>query len=94
MCSQIDYISESPGTLGETQIPKYQPGLTESESPFFPYSSPEEAVRTGILIVPTPSHSDETTDETPLDYSSTGHLKHSSVHSQRRAVISTLLSVG
>ena len=51
MCSQIDYISESPGTLGETQIPKYQPGLTESEFPFFPYSSPEEAGRTGILIV-------------------------------------------
>lgn len=51
---QIDYISESPGTLGETQIPEYQPGLTESESPFFPYSPPGEAGRTGIRIVHNP----------------------------------------
>ena len=93
MSPQIDYISESPGTLGETQIPKYQPGLTESESPFFLYSAPEEK-RNLNSSRPKSFWWDDWQNSTlrPFVYRVT--LKHSSVHSQRRAVISTLLSVG
>ena len=97
MSPQIDYISEAPGTLGETQIPKYQPGLTESESPFFPYFPPGEAGRTGIRIVSSQPlvilmRDWQNSTIRPFIYRVT--LKHSSVHSQRRAIISTSLSVG
>lgn len=40
MSPQIDYISESPGTLGETQIPKYQSGLNWVRIALLPLLSP------------------------------------------------------
>lgn len=95
--SKFDYISESSGTCMRRWTPKRHPGLTESESHSFP-CSPTSGGRGAARIrkVHTPNHSDDRIGETALGESLIYGVtwKHSSCHSQKRAVIGISLLHG